>query len=111
MTYRQLAPEESYMLAALRKQGFTKSQIARALGRHRSTIGRELRRNSTHADGRYRASTAQERANGLLRQYLPKGVSLAGLTQHHCTAIAHKLNPRPRKRLDFRRPLECFNES
>jgi IS30 family transposase len=32
--------------------------------RHRSTVGRELRRNSTRADGRYRASTAQERTNG-----------------------------------------------
>lgn len=64
MTYRQLSPEERYMLAALRKQGFNKAQIARALGRHRSTVGRELRRNSTRADGRYRASTAQERANG-----------------------------------------------
>src|SRR5918992_2346194 len=64
MTYRQLSPAERYMLAALRRQGFTKAQIARALGRHRSTIGRELRRNSTRADGRYRASTAQERTNG-----------------------------------------------
>jgi transposase, IS30 family len=64
MTYRQLSPEERYMLAALRKQGMNKSQIARALGRHRSTVGRELRRNSTRADGRYRASTAQERTNG-----------------------------------------------
>ncbi len=64
MAYRQLTSEERYMLAALRTQGFNKSQIARALGRHRSTVGRELRRNSTRADGRYRASTAQERTNG-----------------------------------------------
>src|SRR5215207_370400 len=64
MTYRQLTPEERYMLAALRGQGLNKSQIARALGRHRCTVGRELRRNSTRADGRYRATTAQERANG-----------------------------------------------
>jgi IS30 family transposase len=64
MTYRQLTPEERYMLAALRRQGYNKSQIARSLGRHRSTVGRELSRNSTRADGRYRASTAQERTNG-----------------------------------------------
>ena len=64
MTYRQLSPEERYMLAALRRQGLNNSQIARTLGRHRCTIGRELRRNSTRADGRYRASTAQERTNG-----------------------------------------------
>ena len=64
MTYRQLTPEERYMLAALRRQGFNPSQIARALGRHRSTICREVSRNSTRADGRYRAFTAQERTNG-----------------------------------------------
>ena len=64
MTYHQLSPEERYMLAALRKQGFNKSQIARAMGRRRSTVCRELRRNGTRADGRYRASTAQERTNG-----------------------------------------------
>jgi transposase, IS30 family len=64
MTYHQLTSGERYMLAALRRQGLNKSQIARALGRHRSTVCREVRRNSTRADGRYRASTAQERTNG-----------------------------------------------
>ena len=44
-------------------------------------------------------------------QYLPKGESMAGLSQHQCKAIARKLNTRPRKRLGFRTPLECFNES
>ena len=53
---------------------------------------------------------SNENANGLIRQYLPKGVSMAGLSQQRCNAIAHKLNTRPRKRLGFRTPLECFNE-
>src|SRR5215210_2793283 len=64
MTYRQLSPEERYMLAALRRQGLNQAGIARTLGRHRSTVCRELRRNSTRADGHYRAFTAQERTNG-----------------------------------------------
>jgi IS30 family transposase len=64
MTYRQLTPEERYMLAALRRQGLNQSQIARSLGRHRSTVCREVRRNSTRADGHYRPFTAQERTNG-----------------------------------------------
>ncbi len=64
MTYRQLSPEERYMLAALRRQGLNQSEIARSLGRHRSTVCREVRRNRTRADGRYRAFTAQERTNG-----------------------------------------------
>jgi IS30 family transposase len=52
------------MLVALRRQGLNQAQIARSLGRHRSTVCRELCRNSTRADGRYRAFTAQERTNG-----------------------------------------------
>jgi IS30 family transposase len=64
MTYRQLTPAERYMLAALRRQGLNQSEIARSLGRHRSTVCREVGRNSTRADGRYRAFTAQERTNG-----------------------------------------------
>jgi IS30 family transposase len=49
-----------------------------------------------------------ENTNGLIRQYLPKRTSMATLTQHQCNVIAHKLNTRPRKRLDFRTPEECF---
>ena len=64
MSYHQLTPGERYMLAALRRQGYNQSEIARSLGRHRSTVCREVRRNSTRADGRYRATTAQERTNG-----------------------------------------------
>jgi IS30 family transposase len=45
---------------------------------------------------------SKENANGLPRQYLPKGMSMAGLTQHQCNAIARKLNTRPRKRPGFR---------
>jgi IS30 family transposase len=54
---------------------------------------------------------SNENANGLIRQYLPKGSSMAGLSQHQCNAIARRLNTRPRKRLGFRTPLECYNES
>jgi IS30 family transposase len=49
-----------------------------------------------------------ENTNGLLRQYLPKGSSMATLTQHQCNAIANKLNRRPRKRLGYRTPEECY---
>ena len=55
---------------------------------------------------------SNENANGLLRQYLPKGQCMGGgLSQQQCNAIAKKLNTRPRKRLGFRTPQECFNES
>jgi transposase, IS30 family len=49
-----------------------------------------------------------ENTNGLLRQYLPKGQSMADLTEHDCNRIARKLNRRPGKRLGYRTPEECY---
>ena len=49
-----------------------------------------------------------ENTNGLIRQYLPKGVSMTGLTQNECDAIADKLNNRPRKRHGYKTPDQCF---
>jgi transposase, IS30 family len=49
-----------------------------------------------------------ENTNGLIRQYLPKGQSMAGLTQRDCANIARQLNQRPRKRLGYRTPEECY---
>ena len=50
-----------------------------------------------------------ENTNGLIRQYLPKGQSLADLTQKECDAIARKLNNRPRKRHEYKTPNQCFH--
>ena len=49
-----------------------------------------------------------ENTNGLIRQYLPKRTSMAHVSQVDCDAIAKQLNSRPRKRLDFRTPEECY---
>jgi IS30 family transposase len=45
-----------------------------------------------------------ENTNGLIRQYLPKGKSMANLTQKQCNAIAQKLNTRPTKRYEYQTP-------
>ena len=47
-----------------------------------------------------------ENTNGLIRQYLPKGQSMARLTQQQCNDIAHKLNTRPRKRHGYDTPAQ-----
>ena len=47
-----------------------------------------------------------ENTNRLLRQYLPKGVTMAGFTQDDLDDIAAKLNTRPRKTLDYDTPAD-----
>jgi IS30 family transposase len=155
MKYRQITSGERYMLAALRKQGSSAAAIARQLGRHPSTIAREIRRSQCN-DGAYRPSKADRRTrgrrsrsrrnrrfrpedfrlvesllphlwspeqiaghlkrrqllsirplvgtrhqntNGLIRQYLPKGSSMHGITQLDCSLIADALNARPETEL------------
>jgi len=50
-----------------------------------------------------------ENTNGLIRQYLPKNMSMTSVTQAKCNSIAKKLNTRPRKILNFKTPEETFN--
>ena len=47
-----------------------------------------------------------ENTNGLIRQYLPKRVSMSKVTQRDCARIAAALNDRPRKRLGSLTPAE-----
>ena len=51
MTYRQITFEERYTLGLLRRRGLSPAAIARILGRHRSTIVREVLRNHATSDG------------------------------------------------------------
>lgn len=46
MKYKQLTQEERYQISALLKAGHDQSEIAMILNRHKSTISRELERNS-----------------------------------------------------------------
>lgn len=51
---------------------------------------------------------SNENTNGLLRQYFPRGMSLAHLTQADLDAVSLSLNTRPRETLGFQTPAEQF---
>ena len=53
---------------------------------------------------------AIENANGLIRQYVPKKETFEHISQQQITKYSKKINMRPRKKLDFKRPQDCFYE-
>lgn len=54
---------------------------------------------------------SNENTNGLLRQYLPKGIDVSTYSQAKLNAIARRLNERPRKTLNFQTPAAMFNQT
>uniref|UniRef100_UPI002739097F IS30 family transposase n=1 Tax=Stenotrophomonas sp. YIM B06876 TaxID=3060211 RepID=UPI002739097F len=54
---------------------------------------------------------SNENTNGLLRQYFPKGISLADVTQARLDAVARQLNERPRKTLGYETPAERYRRT
>ncbi len=114
--------------------GRTSEAVFDALKERIATIPQQLVRSLTWDQGKEMAQHAQftldtglqiyvcdpsspwqrgsnENTNGLLRQYFPKGTSLAQVTQEQLDAVADELNGRPRQTLGFHTPSEKFAEA
>lgn len=66
MSYQHLTYEERHAISTLRRNGTKPSHITHQLGRHVSTINRELRRNATPEEGyqyRYAHANARQRSS------------------------------------------------
>lgn len=70
MSYKHFTPEERGKIELLAKQGKSYTAIARELGRHRTSVSRELRRNSGASE--YRAEKAQQRYGERRKACRPK---------------------------------------
>ena len=75
MTYHHLSREERYQISALLKEGLNQSEIALNLGRHKTTISREIARNSG------------------LRGYRPRQASLLAEQRSICSRNARQIHP------------------
>jgi IS30 family transposase len=62
MSYKHLTIEERNIIYRMQWQGYKDAEIAKCLGRHRSTIGRECKRNR-NCQHSYNPGTAQTMAN------------------------------------------------
>lgn len=69
-----LTQEQRYKIEAFKKAGYKNIAIANEIGVDKSTIGRELKRNSDSRNGVYRASLAHKKASKRIEQK-PKKIS------------------------------------
>ncbi|WP_455102613.1 IS30 family transposase [Prevotella nigrescens] len=53
---------------------------------------------------------AIENTNGLIRQYVPKTETFEHVSHQQITKYSKRINIRPRKKLEFKTPHECFYE-
>lgn len=53
---------------------------------------------------------SNENTNGLLRQYFPKSTDLSGYHPDYLQFVAHRLNNRPRKTLNWQNPAEALDQ-
>ena len=53
---------------------------------------------------------AIENLNGLIRQYIPKSTCFDNISHQYVAKITDKINRRPREKLKFHTPFECFYE-
>ena len=122
-----------YLTLVHLREGREAAKVAKAMAKTVRRLPNELIRSITWDQGREMAQHARfsvatgvtvyfcdphspwqratnENTNGLLRQYLPKGMDLSDLTRSDLDAIAQSLNDRPRKRLGYMKPSERFAE-
>jgi IS30 family transposase len=123
-----------YLMLVGLPDGHRAELVADALAAAITTLPRQLRRSLTWDQGHEMAEHARftidtgvdvyfcdpkspwqrgsnENANGLLRQYLPRHVSLRDYSQDDLDGIAAELNGRPRQTLGFKTPSEALNEA
>ena len=122
-----------YLQLVALPEGTEAERVCEALAQSITTLPAQLRRSLTWDQGhemsehrRFSVETgvevyfcdprspwqrgSNENTNGLLRQYFPKGESLAGVNQERLDEVAAKLNGRPRKTLGFQTPAEKLAE-
>jgi len=75
MSYKQLTLDERYQIQTLLKQHSSPAEIARQLGRHRTTIAREVKRNSAPWEGAAQPYLAMRAAKATQQRRVEKGRS------------------------------------
>ena len=95
MSWKHLTQEERYQIEAMLRAHASQAEIARALGRHPSTISRELKRNPSYAPSSYYYRIRVYRAESAIKQTrerrIEKGAASRKITGELAKLIEQKL--------------------
>ena len=128
-----LVERKTRLVVLARMPGLDSRSVVQGFARKLRTIPEPLRQSMTYDQGREMARHellsrklrlqiyfadphspwqrgSNENTNGLLRQYLPKGVDLSTFSQRDLNAIAARLNNRPRQTLNWMTPKEAWDQ-
>ena len=85
--YKQLKEQDRYTIERMLGQGYNISNIARTLGRNKSTISRELKRNRSGRKYFYQSHIAQDKAAKRLTSCHRKYALKTPLLKQHITEL------------------------
>jgi len=109
MPYSHLTYEERFSIAALLKSGVSAAEVSKVLGRHRSTIYREIKRNCSPVRGWYHPGKAHQRSQARkrwvrkrpkrddlrLRQRVKRGIKLGWSPEQIAGRLRHEYEAAP----------------
>jgi len=126
-----LVERTTRLVLLARMDGLDSDSVVRGFARKLGRVPQPLRKSLTYDQGREMARHeylvsklslktyfadphspwqrgSNENTNGLLRQYLPRSINLAALSQRELNFIAERLNNRPRQTLNWMTPNEAW---
>jgi transposase, IS30 family len=89
----QITFEQRYKISALFEAGKSRTEIAVALNKHKSTIGRELRRNSDKRNNEYRPDLAEKKCRERHRKKPKKIVLSPEIKKHIKIKLKERFSP------------------
>ena len=130
----KLVERQTRYLMLVKVTGPDTDTVVKALIRHSRKLPQELYKSLTWDRGKELAAHRQftlatdiqvffcdpqspwqrgsnENTNGLIRQYLPKGIDLSDYSQAKLNSIARQMNERPRKTLDYATLAQRFHQA
>ena len=88
-----LTQEQRYTISEMKQKGYTQTAIAKVIGKNKSIVSRELRRNCDKRNGNYRSDLAQRKYEERQKQKPKKKVFTAEIKTHVDSKLRQKYSP------------------